>query len=276
MRVRTIIFWTLLSVLIALSWGVKAEEPPAPAPEDPPAPEDVVTRAEFEELARKLDSLRAAVESLTGSVTAWQRANSPPENELVGVSAAEEPAADGPNPEEPSAADLGTGEIKPAPDAPPAPSATVDVTRAEFEALAQLVYEQESAMGDIARRISEGTADKYVVDLRSAMALPQFREELSEAVHKVIRRRGTLRVENKSSVEYRLLVNGTEQRIPALRSVDIDVPVGTLITELLGYEAAKNWTIGAPDYLQGITITPAAPPVFVEPAVYVEWPTILY
>ena len=92
MRVRTITFWTLLSVLLALSWGVKAEGPPAPAPEDPPAPEEAVSRAEFEEVARKLDGLQAAVESLTKSVTAWQRANSPPENDLVTVPPAEEPA----------------------------------------------------------------------------------------------------------------------------------------------------------------------------------------
>jgi hypothetical protein len=56
----------------------------------------------------------------------------------------------------------------------------------------------------------------------------------------------------------------------------VDVPVGTLTTELVGYEAAKNWTVGPPNYHQGITITRTAGPVFVGPPVVVDVPVFLY
>lgn len=75
---------------------------------------------------------------------------------------------------------------------------------------------------------------------------------------------GRLRISNQMTTQQRLSVNGTTYHLPALSEVEISVPVGTATTELNGYEAAKVWRIGAPDYQQRIDIRPApmAPPVF--------------
>ena len=147
------------------------------------------------------------------------------------------------------------------------------VTREEFNALTQLVYEQEGALGDVAKRISQSGMDRYVVNLRGAMEVPEFRKELTEAVHDVIRQQGTLRIDNRSAVEHRLRVNGLQYLVPALGTIEVHVPVGTLTTELAGYEPPKNWTVGPPNYHQGITITrTAAPTVFIAPPVIVDAP----
>jgi hypothetical protein len=235
--------WILLGLLTLSPAMVEAEDQSASGSKAPPAPEAVGSRLSLEDVAKKLDDLQEQLRTLAGAVKALQQSGPAGQDQLVPVE---------------------------------------QVSRSEFDALAQLVYEQVGALGDIARRISE-EGDKYVLNLRSAMAVPQFREELTEAVHDVIRRRGTLRVENRTAVEHRLLVNRTEYRIPAMRTLALDVPVGTVTTELLGYERPKNWTVSPPHYHQRITITrtapPAvfvAPPVVVEPPIYVGPPVVLY
>lgn len=277
MRARIISLWTLSGVLLFVPTILEAEEGSAAPGEDRPALERPVTQAEFSELAEKVDRLQESVDSLAQAIAALERAGSPARTDLVAV----EPAGEAGDSSSSEAPPLRTDHAGPLGQAgvglPPSQADAGEVTRAEFDALAQLVYEQEGAMGDIARRIAQGGGEKYVVDLRSAMAVPQFREELSDAVHDVIRRSGTLRIENRAGIDHRLLVNGREYRVPALRSIDIEVPAGTLTTELVGYEPAKNWTVAAPDYFQGITITPqATPTVYVEPPVFVGPPVIVY
>ncbi len=53
----------------------------------------------------------------------------------------------------------------------------------------------------------------------------------------------------------------------------IPVPVGTLTTELVGYESPKNWTIGPPNYAQDIRIwRRVITPVIVEPPSQIIYP----
>jgi hypothetical protein len=265
MRTQVVSFYALLALCLfapaVIGAEVKADEGSAAAAKGQTSAAPI-TRAELEALVERLDALEKSLRSLIEAVQASEQPSVAAKAKLVPVKPATNP------PEPPTGVAEAAAEV-------PAPAAD-SVTRAEFDALAQLVHEQVGALGDIARRISEGGMDQYVLNLRSAMAVPQFRDELANAVHDVIRQRGTLRVENRSGIEHRLLINGSEHRIPALRIVEIDVPVGTLTTELVGYEAPKNWTVGPPNYQQAITITPRpTPAVYVEAPVMVDSPAFI-
>ena len=49
-----------------------------------------------------------------------------------------------------------------------------------------------------------------------------------------------------------------EDRVPAGETLVInDMPTGTFTTELVGWEAPRNWSIAPPTYEQTITIEPA-------------------
>jgi len=105
---------------------------------------------------------------------------------------------------------------------------------------------------------------------------PQFRQEVTDAVHETLRQQGTVRVRNEMGTSNTLLVNGQRYSIPPYSTVEISVPVGTLTTELPGYEAPKNWTIGPPNYTQSIDIRPKYNPVvIVEPPRFVYPPLVI-
>jgi hypothetical protein len=164
--------------------------------------------------------------------------------------------------------------------APPAGAMTpltAPPSRAEFEALKSVVFEQRKQLGQIGKAVADsGGKELWVPNLRQNMqAAPEFRQDMSQAVHDSLRQNGALRVQNRMNAGQYLTVNGKTEYIPPLATVTFDVPVGSLTTELKGFEAAKNWTIGPPNYTQEIVISPALvpPPVvpawsLAEPAVY--------
>lgn len=127
--------------------------------------------------------------------------------------------------------------------------------------------EQRARLEQIAEQDNAG---HYVLAIRANMAKsPEFRQAMTAVVHEAMRREGTLRVQNQTGVGVHLRVNNdkTYYIAPYSTHPDITVPVGTLTTELVGYEPPKNWTIGAPHYFQQINITPSPTRVVVEPAV---------
>ncbi len=126
--------------------------------------------------------------------------------------------------------------------------------------------EQRARLEQIAEQDNAGN---YVPAIRANMAKsPEFRQAMTAVVHEAMRREGTLRVQNQTGLGVHLRVNNdkTYYIAPYSTHPDITVPVGTLTTELVGYEPPKNWTIGAPHYFQQINITPSATRVVVEPA----------
>ncbi len=234
MNARVVGFCILLCVSLLFPAIVKAEEASPSSAKPQEAPEAPAPQLSVDEVARRLEEVQKQLQALAEAVKALQQSTPAPQTDQVPVDR---------------------------------------VTREEFNGLAQIVDEQMRALGDIATRVGQPGTDKYVVNLRGLMQVPEFRDELAGAVHNAIRRRGMLRVENKSAVEHRLLVNGTAYRVPALRTVEVDVPAGTLTTELVGYEPPKNWNVGPPNYRQAITITPTgATPVYVGRPAIVDTP----
>jgi hypothetical protein len=94
-------------------------------------------------------------------------------------------------------------------------------------------------------------------------------------------RTGTVYVSNEMSSEQTLKVNGAYYRIPPhTTNYRIEsVPVGTLTTELVGYESPKNWTIAAPHYQQRIKIAPDPAPAYPQQRVVyrqiVDYPPVI-
>lgn len=138
--------------------------------------------------------------------------------------------------------------------------------------------EQRARLEQIAEQDNAGN---YVPAIRANMAKsPEFRQAMSAVVHEAMRREGILRVQNQTGVGVSLRVNNdkTYYIAPYSTHPDITVPVGTLTTELVGYEPPKNWTIGAPHYFQQINITPSPTRVVVEPVAVLPsvWTPLTY
>lgn len=139
--------------------------------------------------------------------------------------------------------------------------------------------EQRARLEQIAEQDKAGN---YVPAIRANMAKsPEFRQAMTAVVHEAMQREGTLRVQNQTGVGVHLRVNNDKLYYIAPYSThpDISVPVGTLTTELVGYEPPKNWTIGAPHYFQQINITPSPTRLIVTPATPVlptVWTPLVY
>ena len=127
--------------------------------------------------------------------------------------------------------------------------------------LVQVAIDQDAKLSAIAKRVSEGDTDTWVPDIRRAWVNPEFRQDMRRAVHGSMRRQGTLEIRNKTAVGHTILVNNSQQVYlgPGETRVVQNVPVGTVSTELLGYERPRNWTLGPPSYEQRIDITPTSP-----------------
>jgi hypothetical protein len=119
-------------------------------------------------------------------------------------------------------------------------------------------------------------------------SIKNMQDRLHQAEQTLNRSTGTLHVRNNMATGYWLKINGTSKFFAAGTSQSMDVPAGTLITELEGYESPRNWTIGAPSFSQTIEINPRrttlrpaspapatpvivnpAPPIWIDPFVYV-------
>jgi Ni,Fe-hydrogenase III component G len=158
---------------------------------------------------------------------------------------------------------------------------SAEPAESDFAALWEYVYDHDQKLGYIVKQIvDEDGRDMIVLNVRGQMdSSPTFRQDMSDAVHASLHRQGVLVIENRMGTGQYLLVNRKREYIPA-GTTRIPVPVGTVTTELEGYESPKNWTIGAPNYEQKIVIAPSpvrreylAGPVYVEPAPlwYVVW-----
>jgi hypothetical protein len=132
--------------------------------------------------------------------------------------------------------------------------------------------EKDAELLEIVQAISERDSNNQpILALRSIMkSSDQFRQEMQKAVNESIQREGQLVVDNRTSGVQFLSVNGKTERIEALTRHVFKVPVGTLTTELIGQESAKNWTVGAPGYRQEIIIRPRTRQVVASPVIIVE------
>lgn len=196
---------------------------------------DPVSRQEFNTAVSRLeDRLESIAQSLSK--------NNP-----------EQPAKNQPTPAAPTAA----GEAKPAGQAKAAAD-QAGPTQAEFNALRDRVYDQEVILANVAKKISQpGGADRYIVDIRGNLQNSTFRKDLADAVGDVLPRQGTLHIRNTMSTTQTITVNGQEYQIPAGDQLVVNVPVGTATTELVGFEAPRNWTISSPTNEERIVIGPA-------------------
>lgn len=167
-----------------------------------------------------------------------------------------QPAKNQPTPADPPPA----GETKPdaqaKTDAQAKPAAgQAGPTQAEFNALRDRVYDQEVILANVAKKISQpGGAERYIVDIRGNLQDSTFRKDLADAVDQVLPRQGTLHVRNAMGTTQTIAVNGQEYQVPAGDQLVVNVPVGTVTTELVGFEAPRNWSIGPPTNDERIVI----------------------
>lgn len=153
------------------------------------------------------------------------------------------------------------------------------------DSLHKQIGDQEAILRAISRQDSQG---RYVPNMSANMdKSPELRQEMSDVVQRSLLHEGTLRVQNNTSTDQYLRVNSVDWRIPAFSVINIAVPVGTVTTELVGYESPKNWTVAAPSYLQVVDIIPTrpvwhstgssvivGPPMIVRPSRMIEAPII--
>jgi hypothetical protein len=192
----------------------------------------------------------------------------------------------------------GKGALAPIPEEPAGP-----VTRKEFNALRRLVARQgveigqnqsdldvlkkvtgnnETILGEIAASVPDGAGQsRYVPRMKANMENKDFRKEMKEVVRMSMDEQGTLVIRNKTdtakSVRIRATGKETTVNVPAGTEARVQVPVGTVSTELLGYEGPKNWMLGPPNNMQKIDILPApSPPVIIGPPVYETPITVWY
>mgnify|MGYP001050955704 CR=1 FL=1 len=157
-----------------------------------------------------------------------------------------------------------------------------DVARMEFEALKDVVLQNRTILEQVAQNVSgRDGQSSYVPNIWSAMEdSEQFRKSMKEAVHMSLDQQGTLVIRNKThtgkSLRIRATGKDTTVYVPAGTEVRVPVPVGTVSTELVGHEAAKNWMLGPPNNEQEIDILPAPPaPVVISPPLY-EAPVVVW
>lgn len=139
------------------------------------------------------------------------------------------------------------------------------VTKAEFDRfqgqlkdLVQVAADRNDLLETVVADISmSGGSGRSIPDVRAIMEDPAGREALDQAVHGVMQRSGTLVVENRMDSSYRLLLNNqTYIDIGPRETKRIPVGLGTITTELVGFESPKNWSMGPPNYEQSIVIGP--------------------
>ncbi|MFZ5829202.1 MAG: hypothetical protein ACOY3P_03905 [Planctomycetota bacterium] len=123
------------------------------------------------------------------------------------------------------------------------------------EGLSNQMVEQRRLLEAISGTDSSGTP--YLRMNAIMQQSPEGREEVARAVNSSLQRTGTLRVENGMASDQTVAINQTEYQIPANSSRDFTVPIGTVTTQLVGYEEPKHLTVAAPTYEQRLVIAPA-------------------
>ncbi len=104
---------------------------------------------------------------------------------------------------------------------------------------------------------TQDNAGRPIVNLQWNMESGAFRDAMRSAVHQSLDGYGTLEIENRLPAAYTISVNGTYYTVPGSSTQFVRVPVGTVVTELVGYESPKHWTIAPPTYRQRVIIGPA-------------------
>lgn len=125
------------------------------------------------------------------------------------------------------------------------------------------IVKQQQILDAISQKDSTGN---HVPRLSAAMKSTDFRQEMRQAVNDSLSTVGTLKIANRTNDFHRVFVNRVEYGVPAGQQLSLEVPVGTVSTQLPGREL-KNWTIAGPRYEQSIDIVPEQPVV-----TYVERP----
>jgi hypothetical protein len=182
----------------------------------------------------EFDELKRAVEALAGRVDGLEQ------KELVGLKSQVDNLA----------ADLGN-------------------LKGSVTTLVEIATDQDAKLGAIAKKVSQGDGDTWVPDIRRAWENADFRQDMRLAVHDSMDRRGTVTIRNKTAVGQTLLVNNSQYvYVPAGENRTVgDIPVGTISTELVGYEGPRNWTLSAPVLF--------SPPPMVDPPVLVNPPLVV-
>lgn len=219
MSARIVAICILLTVLFGSFGVIGAEEEP-------------LSKREFEEWKK------TAFEELKTQLSAPQTAMAPVEAAPV------EPPPDEPMPNEPDSLKTRVEELE-----------------RSVEDLASIAFDQDAKLGAIAKKVSQSDGDTWVPDISRAWENEQFRQDMSRAVHDSMDRQGTVWIHNKTAVGHTILVNnsqyvyvgpGQDRRVEGLT-------VGTISTELVGYERPRNWSLGPPDYEQHVNIVPNSP-----------------
>jgi uncharacterized coiled-coil protein SlyX len=123
-----------------------------------------------------------------------------------------------------------------------------DVMREEFQEIRKDLKDVEATLAKLAGTASEQN-ERHVLAPTS----------MKETAKPVLPQYGTLRVVNRMRTAQNVKVNQTSFAIPALSTQDLNVPFGTVTTELVGHEPAKQFSLKAPVTLQQLVI--AAEPV---------------
>ena len=136
-----------------------------------------------------------------------------------------------------------------------------DQLKPVVEELVEIATDQDAKLGAIAKKVSEGGGDTWVPDISGAWQNQEFQQDMRRAVHDSMDRQGTVWIHNKTTVGHTVLVNHSQYVYVGPgqdRSVE-GLSVGTISTELLGYERPRNWTLGPPNYEQHVDIVPNSP-----------------
>lgn len=113
--------------------------------------------------------------------------------------------------------------------------------------------QQQEVLSSITQKDSSGTD---VLRLNAAMQKSdEFRREMQKAVHGSLNKTGEVLIQNKMATEQRITVNQKEYVIGAGETLKLEVPVGTVTTQLPGQEL-MNWSVTPPEYKQTIDIVP--------------------
>lgn len=109
----------------------------------------------------------------------------------------------------------------------------------------------------------EGSGN-HILALNNTMKIKEAREQVTVAVLEELKQRktGTLTILNKMTFEVQIGINGQRNYPvpPGEKLVLSDVPVGTVMVELVGWGGRTNWTIAPPNYEQNIEIVPRNSP----------------
>jgi hypothetical protein len=150
----------------------------------------------------------------------------------------------------------------------------IGALKSDFNTIETRIRDQLTLHQQILTDIARQDGSRYVPQLSAAMETSNaFRQDMEKAVHRSLRPTGMLHVNNKTISHQWIFINRSEHMLRSGEQLAIEVPVGTVTTQLPGQELV-NWTLSAPEYTESIDIVPAETPVLTSalPAVNVQRP----